>query len=99
RLERSLNRWVGVTLYYKNAWRSREKQCWVDEKFHVLDNVTLFDRAEARQQAQPSRQSQLPLSSFLWNDVLFRSFQAGNLKSIDFDYAKALESAIAKRLY
>ena len=99
RLERSLNRWVGVTLYYKNAWWSREDKCWVDEKFHVLDNVTLFDRESARRRRQSSGQSLLPLSSFVWNDVLFRSFASGNLKSIDFDLFKSLQSAIAKRLY
>lgn len=97
RLEKSLNRWVGVTLYYKNAWWSKEEQCWVDEKFHILDNVTLYDREKGR--SSPSRQSQLPLSSFTWNDVIFRSFKAGNLKSIDFDFLKHLQSAVAKRLY
>jgi hypothetical protein len=98
RLEKSLNRWVGVTLYYKNAWWSKEDKCWVDEKFHILDNVTLFDREKARR-APPGKQAQLPLSTFTWNDVIFRSFKAGNLKSIDFDFLKNLESAISKRLY
>ncbi len=93
RIEKSLNRWVGVTLYYENAWRDRADQRWVNEKFHVLDNVTLFDRDHAH------RQPQLPLSSFVWNDVLFRSFRAGNLKSLDFDFFKRLDSAIAKRLF
>jgi hypothetical protein len=31
--------------------------------------------------------------------VLFRSFRAGNLKSLDFDFYKSLDGAIAKRLY
>jgi hypothetical protein len=98
RLEKSLNRWVGVTLYYKNAWWSKDEKCWVDEKFHILDNVTLYDREKAHA-AKGTRQSQLPLSTFTWNDVIFRSFRAGNLKSIDFDFLKSLDSAIAKRLY
>ncbi len=93
RIEKSLNRWVGVTLYYENAWRDRGQQRWVNEKFHVLDNVTLFDRDHG------SRQPQLPFSIFVWNDVLFRSFRAGNLKSLDFDFFKRLDSAIAKRLF
>lgn len=99
RLEKSLNRWVGVTLYYKNAWWDKAGQCWADEKFHVLDNVTLLDRDQVRRQRQSGRQAQLPLSSFVWNEVIFRSFQAGNLKSIDFDFFKGLQSSIAKRLY
>src|SRR5580658_9977937 len=46
RLEESLNRWTGVTLYYQNAWWNRLRKCWVDEKFHVLDNVWLCHRGE-----------------------------------------------------
>ena len=99
RLDTALNRWVGVTLYYKNAWWSKEHQSWVDEKFHILDNVTIYDREKARSRTSNQQQAQLPFSSFTWNDVIFRSFAAGNLKSIDFDYYKGLGSSIAKRLY
>lgn len=94
RIALSLNRWVGVTLYYDHAWWNRAEQCWVDEKFHVLDNVTLFDRERAR-----PGQGTFQFSSFGWNDVLFRSFAAGNLKSLDFEFFKQLDSAVAKRLY
>ena len=96
RLEKSLNRWIGVTLYYKNAWWSKEQKCWVNEKFHILENVTLFDKARG---ARNRQQSKTQLSSFTWNKVIFRSFAAGNLKSIDFDFLKSLHSAVAKRLY
>ncbi len=100
RLEKALNRWVGVTLYYKNAWWSREEKCWVDEKFHILDNVTLFDRKNPHRRRRPTpEQESLPFSSFVWNDVIFRSFRAGNLKSIDFDFFVRLDGPIAKRLY
>ena len=99
RLEKALNRWVGVTLYYKNAWWSREQRCWVDEKFHILDNVTIYDRQRAKGLPAASQQVPLALSNFMWNDTIFRSFKAGNLKSIDFDYFVSLESPISKRLY
>jgi hypothetical protein len=42
RIEESLNRWTGVTLYYQNAWWNKARQCWVNEKFHVLDNVWIY---------------------------------------------------------
>lgn len=50
RLEQALNKWVGVTLYYDNAWWNKEEQSWVSEKFHVLDSVTLLgkERREKR---------------------------------------------------
>lgn len=98
RLEASLNRWTGVTLYYANAWWNKARRCWVDEKFHVLDNVWLCHRTDRRFEAEEAGDG-TSRSAFVWNEVLFRSFQAGNLKSIDFDFFKALQSAIAKRLY
>ncbi len=95
RLEESLNRWTGVTLYYRNAWWDKRRACWVDEKFHVIDNVWLCHRHDTRPDVGPGA----PLSAFVWNEVLFRSFQGGNLKAIDFEFFKGLRSAIAKRLY
>ncbi len=95
RLEESLNRWTGVTLYYRNAWWDRNRKCWVDEKFHVIDNVWLCHRHATR----PDLGSGAPQSAFVWNEVLYRSFQAGNLKGINFEFFKGLQSAIAKRLY
>src|SRR5215469_17132279 len=37
RIEQSLNRWLGVTLYYDKSWWSREEGAWVNEGFHILD--------------------------------------------------------------
>ena len=96
RLETALNRWVGVTLYYEKAWWDKANKCWRDEKFHILDNVSIISR-DSRHGASP--QLELPLCSFTWNDVIWRSFDAGNLKSIDFSFFVELSSAIAKRLY
>ena len=98
RIEASLNRWTGVTLYYRNAWWSRATQCWMDEKFHILDNVWLCHRDA------PPPDTGLPVSgaqvsAFVWNEVVFRSFQSGNLKGIDLEFFKNLHSAVAKRLY
>ena len=98
RIEASLNRWTGVTLYYNKAWWNKTRGCWVDEKFHVLDNVWLCHRSEPPPDTGFG-ESGAPLSAFVWNDVLFRSFHAGNLKSIDFDFFLSLRSAVAKRLY
>lgn len=98
RVEASLNRWTGVTLYYRNAWWNLARRCWVDEKFHVLDNVWLCHR-DAPPPDTGLANDGAPVSAFVWNEVLFRSFQAGNLKSLDFDFFRDLRSAVAKRLY
>ncbi|HOW64836.1 MAG TPA: replication initiator protein A [Candidatus Paceibacterota bacterium] len=98
RLEESLNRWTGVTLYYDNAWWNKTARRWMSEKFHILDNVRLCHRT-ASAKGNPEAQDGPPVSAFLWNEVVFRSFQAGNLKSIDFEFFKSLEGAVTKRVY
>lgn len=98
RLEKSLKRWLGVTLYYDKAWWDKDEQSWVDENFHILDQVTLYDQ-ERRLNKLRRDQSELPLSSFTWNDVVFRSFKAGYLKSLDLTVFRDLKHAAAKRMY
>ena len=52
RIEEALHRWVGVVLMYENAWWDNAAKSWVDEQFHVLDNVTLYDRERWRHLGQ-----------------------------------------------
>jgi Replication initiator protein A len=92
RIEESLNRLMGVTYYYDKAWWDKAAGAWVDEKFHILENVSLYDR-------EHPRQASLPLSSFTWNKVPFRSYQAGYLKRLDFAFFLGLKTSTAKRLY
>jgi plasmid replication initiation protein len=98
RLEQSLNRWLGVTLYYEKAWWSKDEQSWVNEGFHILDHVQILDQ-ERQRRASKSDAEQAGKSSFVWNDIVFNSFKAGYLKQIDFEFYKKLESAVSKRLY
>jgi hypothetical protein len=111
RIEEALHRWVGVVLMYENAWWDNAARSWVDEQFHVLDNVTLYDRERWRTSARPSRSSKgektgpkvdkppLPLSSFRWNEVIFQSFQSGNLKQLDLEFYLKLRLPTTKRMY
>lgn len=100
RIEEALNRWVGVVLSYENAWWDNNEQSWVDETFHIIDNVTLYDREKSMSKARAAKSKPpKPLSSFKWNDVMFRSFQSGNLKQLDLDYYLSLRLPTAKRLY
>ena len=98
RLEKSLKRWLGVTLYYDKAWWDKDEQSWVDENFHIIDQVTLYDQ-ERRLKRLRSSNPELPLSSFTWNEVVFRSFKSGYLKAIDLSVFRQLEYAAAKRMY
>jgi Replication initiator protein A len=97
RLDESLRRWVGVTLYYEGAWWDNSIKCRVDESFHILERVLLFDQ-EIRRTLRAQRQA-LPLSSFTWNAVFFASCQANNLKQLDLGVYFGLKSAVSKQLY
>jgi plasmid replication initiation protein len=102
RLEQSLNRWLGVTLYYDKSWWSKEEQCWVNEGFHILDHVQILDKERQRRAStRASKREGEPTgkSSFVWNEVVFNSFKAGYMKQIDFEFYKELESAVSKRMY
>jgi hypothetical protein len=114
RIEESLHRWVGVVLMYENAWWDNNAKSWVDENFHVLDNVTLYDRERRKPSkagkgaknplAKRSRKvgaegDPLPLSSFKWNEVIFDSFQSGNLKQLDLDFYLSLHLPTTKRMF
>ncbi len=115
RIEEALNRWVGVVLMYENAWWDNTAKSWVDESFHVLDNVTLYDRERRKRAGKarpgikpaPARRPRksgaegdpLPLSSFRWNEVIFESFQSGNLKQLDLEFYLRLRLPTTKRMF
>jgi hypothetical protein len=111
RIEEALHRWVGVVLMYENAWWDNTAKSWVDEQFHVLDNVTLYDRERWRTLARSGKSGKndktgsrtdkppLPLSSFRWNEVIFQSFQSGNLKQLDLEFYLKLRLPTTKRMY
>ncbi len=114
RIEEALHRWVGVVLVYENAWWDNAAKSWVDESFHILENVSLYDRERRRQAGKSGKSSTggakrgkkgdvdgepLPLSSFRWNEVIFRSFQSGNLKQLDLDFYLKLRLPTTKRMF
>lgn len=95
RLTEALNRWMGVTLYYKNAWRDREGAKWEDRSFHMLDTVSIKDGKIKEINGTPESSA----SYFEWNDVVFKSFQKGNVKDLNYDFFLTLEGSVTKRLY
>ena len=108
RIEEALNRWVGAVLVYENAWWDNAEKSWVDESFHILDNVSLYDRERRRRAAGAAGKASSrrgaggdppPLSSFRWNEVIFRSFQSGNLKQLDLEFYLQLKLPTTKRLF
>ena len=113
RIEEALHRWVGVVLMYENAWWDNNAKSWVDESFHVLDNVTLYDRERRKPAKQTKAAGKMPaakgvkriaavgdpLSSFKWNEIIFQSFQSGNLKQLDLEFYLKLRLPTTKRMF
>ena len=93
RIHDALNRWLGVSLYYDNAWRDKTTGQWLNQKFHFLDNVWIFRPGQPQIDGPPG------YSHIKWNEVIFRSFQSGNIKALDFQVWSSLSTAIAKRMY
>jgi hypothetical protein len=98
RIEEALNRWMGVTLYYEKAWWDNDAKAWVDAKFHILDNVQIVGKSE-RERLRRRGQVDLYSSWFKWNEVVFKSFQADNLKRLDLDTYFNLKCSTAKRMF
>src|SRR5207245_10730 len=93
RIALSLSRWLGVSLHYENAWWDKDQQSWTSRGFHIIESFEINDGRSA------TGQLDLPFSQFTWNEVVFRSFQAGYLKRLDLDVYLGLKHPTAKRIY
>ena len=97
RLEKSLKRWVGVTLYYDHAWWDNGLRTWMDEHFHLLDNVVIPRRR--KKPARSGDRRQLLPWTVTWNQTVFRSFEDGYLRKLDMTVFRKLRSVAAKRMF
>jgi hypothetical protein len=93
RLSVSLKRWLSVTLLYENAWRDNRKGAWITKGFHILDNIELNDTRTTGEQGE------LFPSKITWNKVVFESFEAGYLKSLDYGLYLKLKHQTSRRMY
>lgn len=92
RLATSLRRWKGVTLFSDRAFYDHAQKSWVNRDFGVFDNLYLYERESAAGRS-------LTKSRFVWNEVLFSSFQSGYLKRLDWNLYSQFSDPVAKRLY
>lgn len=93
RLYESLRRWKGLTVYSDRAFYDHAQKSWVTRDFGIFDNLYIVEREQ--HDGSQRRQS----SRFLWNEVLFKSFQSGYIKQLDWDFYLSLKTPVAKRLY
>lgn len=98
RLDESMKRWVAITLDYENAWWDNEAKAWRNRTFHIIDEIDALSLSQ-RRRLQAGSQPELALSWFRWSSVVFKSFQADNLKRLNLDAYFQLRSAVSKRMY
>lgn len=95
RIALSLQRIASITLHYENSWWDKKRRTWTTRTFHIIDNVEINDSRAAGEQ-----QKLFPAySRIAWNEVIFDSFQAGFLKSLDYALCVSLKLSTSKRIY
>jgi len=97
RLKAALDRLLGVTITAQRAFWDKSRQSYVDVGFHIIDDYALYDEPRGRKPSGARRS--LPRSYVAWNEVVFASFQAGNIKQLDTGFYFGLRSAVSRRLF
>lgn len=90
-LEESLDRLAHVTISGKNAYWDKKAQAFVNDSFHILDNVKHISNDPG--------EGETTESFFKWNDTIYANLEAGYIRSIDLGFAYSLELPLSLRLY
>ena len=95
RLEESFDRIAGTTLKFKDAWWDKGEREWKSKTFHLIEEVNLCSRDELERK----RKSGAPanrLCSFVWSDVIWKSFQDGFIKSLDMEMFRRIARGLGE---
>ncbi len=91
RIYRALHRLSTTSYNYRYAWRDRANQEWIPSQ--------VFSYIQALKIHEAEKPTDSGLCEVTWSDDFFRSLDAGNLKTINFDLFVSLKRSISKRLY
>lgn len=96
RVKEALDRLSSVQIFAKNAFWDRTVRKYTSVSFSIIDSYTLYDETPGRKSGQLKFKH---LSNITWSEVMFTSFLAGNLKSLDLNRYFSLQTATARRLF
>ena len=96
RIRDALRRLTGVYIETRKFWDNTRK-ITVERGFHILDDFTLVDSSRGRKPGLD--QTDLPLSTFTWSELIFDSFQAGYIKLLDMERYFRLTLPTSKRAF
>ena len=98
RLVESLNRIASTTLIFSDAWYDQGDKTWKSKTFHILDEVTVCNRAELdRARIRTGRKSQW-LCSVEWSKTVFKSFKDGYIKTLDMEMFRHITAGRRKEV-
>ncbi len=83
RLEDSFDRIAGTTLKFKDAWWDKGEREWKSKTFHLIEEVDLCSRDRLDRTRAATGRSEQRLCSFVWTEVIWKSFQDGFIKTLD----------------
>ena len=99
RIERALDRLVGVRIKAKNAFWDNRKKGYVTVNFGILESYSLFNPASGGEKKAGTGVKQSLSGSVTLNTILFQSIKSGYIKNMDLTLYFGLKSVISKRLY
>lgn len=83
RVEESFDRIAGTTLKFKDAWWDKGEKEWKSKTFHLIEEVDLCSRDRLDRKRAESGRNEQKLCSFMWTEVIWKSFQDGFIKTLD----------------
>ncbi len=97
-LEGAFARLKGVNITAQNAFWNPAAKSFSRDGFSIIDSFKLFHETPGVK-PDPSRGKREPRSWFKWSDVMFESFQNGNIRSVDLHFALSLKRPLSLRLF
>ncbi len=97
-LKGAFARLKGVTISAENAFWNPSAKSFSTVGFNMIDSYELFHETPGVK-PDPSKGKREPRSWFKWSDVMFESFQNGNIRSVDLHFALSLKRPLSLRLF
>lgn len=103
RIEECFDRLVNTTFKFKNCWWDKGENSWRSHSFHLIDNYELCSASRYQKKRVEKGRRDQKLCSFHWNDVVWKSFGDGHIRTIDMDMfrkiSKGRRREVPSRLY
>lgn len=98
RLEEAFDRIAGITLKFKDSWWDKGESEWKSKTFHLIEEVELCSKDRLDRARMKNRKSTQSLCSFVWGEVIWKSFQDGYMKKMDMEMWRKISSQRRKEV-